>query len=257
MLIFYILAFIAFIPIFAYLSSQKTNNKGIVFGFSFLIITTCLVIFISKFNILGTVNEQILNQEINDQIYIDQPIESKTFLKFNKTVDENLKKEWLIEYIVNAINLEKIDSAESLLTFSEQFFNSNEEKLTFYSLYKRLRDTKFPNLITASVALSSSSVLPCKISSLNLVALLNNGPEIPLAEKNFSHSEEQILTNDDSLIPGFDIGSAFLNNEKILLKSKLKCIENNEIYTNSTLLDSNNDVLKHEQKIELNQWLKN
>ena len=43
-----------------------------------------------------------------------------------------------------AINIEKLNSAESLIAFSEKFFVTNNEKVIFYGLYTNLRDTKFP-----------------------------------------------------------------------------------------------------------------
>ena len=64
-----------------------------------------------------------------------------------------------------------MDSAESLLGFSEKFFVSNSEKLIFYSLYTQLRDTKFPEYKDSSFQISSDSYFPCDIET-GLVKLI-------------------------------------------------------------------------------------
>ena len=68
MLPFLLLTFIAGLPILAYVLAQKTNNKGMVIGSSIIIFSICLIIFISKFAILGSLQKQILTNKIFDEI---------------------------------------------------------------------------------------------------------------------------------------------------------------------------------------------
>ena len=77
MLSFYLLTFFAALPILAYILAQKTNNKGLVIGFTTIVLSLCLVVFVSKFAILGSLQKQILNNKIFDQIYIDSKISSE------------------------------------------------------------------------------------------------------------------------------------------------------------------------------------
>ena len=42
-----------------------------------------------------------------------------------------------------------------------------------------------------------------------------NGPDIPIAKKEIDDIKDMILTNLDSVIPGFDLASAILNQETI------------------------------------------
>ena len=74
MTIFYLLIVFAALPIIAYLLAQKTNNKGIVFGVTSIVFIICLVIFTSKFAVLGSVNKQILSNKILEQVYVDSRI---------------------------------------------------------------------------------------------------------------------------------------------------------------------------------------
>ena len=77
MLIFYLLTLFAALPIFAYLLSRKPLTKALFFAHC-IRINCCLILFISKFAILGTVQKQTLSEQINNQIYIDENIVKKS-----------------------------------------------------------------------------------------------------------------------------------------------------------------------------------
>ena len=96
MIIFYLLLFLASLPIIAYLLSQKTNNKGIIFGSSIIVLSLCLIIFISKFAVLGDVN-QMLSDKILDQIYIDSVISKEHLKEVESFLSEEELKIWMIK----------------------------------------------------------------------------------------------------------------------------------------------------------------
>ena len=256
MLIFYLLTLFAALPILAYLLSQRTANKGIVLGTTTFVLIGCLILFISKFAILGTVQKQTLSEQINNQIYIDEKISSKSLKQFDSLLNAQEKKAWSIELISKSIDMKKLDSAESLLGFSEKFFVSNPEKLIFYSLYTQLRDTRFPEYKNSSFEISSDSYFPCEVETGTTSLFINNGPEIPIAEKTFTKVNDILLTNRNSTIPGFDIASAYLNNETIDIKINIICknIEANYHISNLLVLDKNR--VTNTYKIEQNEWLK-
>ena len=256
MLIFYLLTLFAALPILAYLLSQRTANKGIVLGTTTFVLIGCLILFISKFAILGTVQKQTLSEQINNQIYIDEKISSKSLKQFDSLLNEQEKQAWSIEFISKSIDMKKLNSAESLLTFSEKFFISNPEKLIFYSLYTQLRDTRFPEYKNSSFEISSDSYFPCEVETGTTSLFINNGPEIPIAEKTFTKVNDILLTNRNSTIPGFDIASAYLNNETIDIKINIICknIEANYHISNLLVLDKNR--VTNTSKIKQNEWLK-
>ena len=64
MLIFYLLTIFAALPILAYILAQRTNNKGLVFGLTVIVMTSCLIIYISKFALIGSVQKQIINNKV-------------------------------------------------------------------------------------------------------------------------------------------------------------------------------------------------
>ena len=83
-----------------------------------------------------------------------------------------------------------------------------------------------------------------------------NGPEIPLAKIEINNLNNIQINNNDSVIPGFDLASAFLNQETIEFNIDVKCMDNNEKYylENLIVLDKNNSFNTY--KIQPNEWLK-
>ena len=256
MAIFYLLTIFASLPILAYVLSQRTSYKGIVFATTVFVLIGCLILFVSKFAILGSVNKQVLTKNINDQIYIDEKISTENLKQFDSLLNIEEKKVWSIELISKSIDLKKLNSAESLLGFSEKFFISQSEKLIFFSLYTQLRDSNFPEYKNSSFQISSDSYFPCDVEEGLISLFINNAPEIPIAEKQFSQINEIFLANTDSTIPGFDIASALLNNETIEINIKILCKNSEENYYVNNLLVLDKNRITNSYKISSNEWLK-
>ena len=256
MAIFYLLTIFASLPILAYVLSQRTSYKGIIFATTVFVLAGCLILFVSKFAILGSVKKQALTNNISNQIYIDEKISVENLKQFDSLLNIEEKKVWSIELISKSIDLEKLNSAESLLGFSEKFFVSNSEKIIFYSLFTQLRDTKFPEYKNSSFQISSDSYFPCDVQEGLVKLFINNGPEIPIAEKKFSQINEIFVLNADSTIPGFDIASAHLNNETIEIDIMILCKSSREIYYINNLLVLDKNRVTNSYKISSNEWLK-
>tara|TARA_B100000900_G_scaffold206459_1_gene175079 strand:+ start:327 stop:1112 length:786 start_codon:yes stop_codon:yes gene_type:complete len=256
MLTFILLAFFAGLPILAYLLASKTKSKGIIFGLSAIILSVCLFIYISKFSILGSLNKQILKNKIVDEIYVNSKIATQNLVSIENVLEKDEIQIWLISLISKAIELNKLTSAESLVTFSEKFFDSNEEKLIFYNMYTSLRDAKFPEFSNASFKISGQSNYPCSFTNGEIRLFILNGPEIPIGEKIFSSQESIEITNRSSLIPGFDLASAYLNNETIEMNISINCENNSNIFYINNLIVLSLDTPFISYKIEPNEWLK-
>ena len=65
-----------------------------------------------------------------------------------------------------------------------------------------------------------------------------------------------ILTNLDSVIPGFDLASAHLNQETIEFNIKISCIDNFDFFYVKNLIVLNQTSTANKYKINLNEWLK-
>ena len=256
MFIFYLLTILAALPIIAYILAQKTLNKGLIFGSSLLILSLCLFIFISKFAFVGSFEKQTLNNKIFDEIYIDSSISVEYLQQLENILDEDELKNWLVGLIGKSIDLKKLTSAESLIAFSERFFISNNEKLIFYNLYSALRDEKFPKFKNSSFQIDSSSLYPCSIKNGEVTLFITNGPEIPIAKKEFKNKDNISLNNLDSVIPGFDLASAYLNQESIEMKIKINCLDDQQTFFVQNIIFLNQDIPFNSYKINLNEWFK-
>ena len=256
MFIFYLLTILAALPIIAYVLAQKTINKGLIFGSSMLILSLCLFMFISKFAFIGSFEKQTLNNKIFDEIYIDSAIPVEYFIQLENILDEDELKNWLVGLIGKSIDLKKLKSAESLVAFSERFFISNNEKLIFYNLYSALRDEKFPKFKNSSFKIDPSSLYPCSIKNGEVTLFIANGPEIPIARKEFKNKDNISLNNPDSVIPGFDLASAYLNQESIEVKIKINCLDDRQTFFMQNTIVINQNTSSNSYIINLNEWFK-
>ena len=256
MIFIYLLAFFAFIPILAYLLSQKTKNKGYIFGISFLVILICLFSVIGKYSFLGSIENQKINSNILINIDNDRKIPKKIIQKFDKSINNQEKLYWLQSYIKKAIEDNKLIAAESLISISEPYFQTADEKYIFYSLYTDLRDAKFPSYAKSELFINFISPPGCENLEGSLDVFIVNGPQIPIATKQFTNSSELVLKNTDSSIPGFDLASAYLNQEALDLKILLNCTDlDTTFYSESTLLFNNNQPV-NSYNIKANEWSK-
>ena len=256
MFFIYFLAFFAFIPISAYLLSQNTNNKGSIFGISFLVIIVCLFTVVGKYSFLGSIQKQKINSEILMNISADKQISEINKKNFSKNINNEDKVFWLQNYINKAIEDSKFIAAESLISTSEQYFQTTDQKFIFYTLYTKLRDAKFPDFANSKLIINFAPPPACSTFFGTAEVFIMNGPNIPLASKKFADTSEFIFENIDSSIPGFDLASAYLNQETLDLKVSLNCLEIDSIFNseNALLIDNNQPVNSY--NIEANEWFK-
>tara|TARA_B100000767_G_C19745273_1_gene528194 strand:+ start:1326 stop:2105 length:780 start_codon:yes stop_codon:yes gene_type:complete len=256
MIYIYLLAFFALLPIFAYLLSQKTKNKGSILGISLIIILSCLFIFVGKFSFLGSLRNQELNTDIQSYIAKNNDIPIDLFIKFEDYIENKDKIFWIQSYIGSALSNNKLQSAESLISLSEKFFKSTEEKFIFYSLYTDLRNAKFPVFKDAKIIIEFEDIKDCSNPSGDIQFFIMNGPGIAIASSEFSNFSSLTLTNSSSSIPGFDIASAYLNKETIDIKALLNCtnLASNLFFETSILFDQ--ALPLNTYKIKVNEWFK-
>ena len=256
MIFIFLLSFFALLPIFAYLLNQGTTNKGYILGISTIIILLCIFSFIGKFSYLGFFEEQELTNEIKDNIRNDNGISSKTLQKFEQLIEDENKIYWMQGLILEAIDSKKYNSAENLITYSERYFKSSEEKFIFYSLYRDLRDSKFPLFANATILIDFDRPPNCSNYSGLVEIFIMNGPDIPIAKINVNENTMAILNNTSSSIPGFDVSSAYLNKETVDIQFSLICKNSETEYTTEALVLLDQSEPSNTYKISSNEWLK-
>ena len=62
--------------------------------------------------------------------------------------------------------------------------------------------------------------------------------------------------NLDSVIPGFDLASAYLNQESIEMKIKINCLDDRQTFFAVNNIFLNQDIPFNSYKINLNEWFK-
>ena len=256
MIFIYLLSFFALLPIFAYLLNQGTTNKGYILGIATIIILLCIFSFIGKFSYLGFFEEQELTNKIKDNIKNDNGISSKTLQKFEQLIEDENKIYWMQGLILEAIDSKKYNSAENLITYSERYFKSSEEKFIFYSLYRDLRDSKFPLFANATILIDFDRPPNCSNYSGLVEIFIMNGPDIPIAKINVNENTMAILNNTSSSIPGFDVSSAYLNKETVDIQFSLICKNSETEYTTEALVLLDQSEPSNTYKISSNEWLK-
>ncbi len=256
MIYIYLLAFFALLPIFAYLLSQKTKNKGSVLGISLIIILSCLFIFVGKFSFLGSLENQELNSDIQSHITKNDAIPMESFIRFEDYIAEEDKIFWIQSYIGNALSNNKLKSAESLISLSEKFFKSTEEKFIFYSLYTDLRNAKFPVYKEANIIIEFEDIKNCTKPNGVIQLFIMNGPGIAIASSEFGDFSSLVLSNSSSSIPGFDIASAYLNQETIDIKASVNCVNSSSNLSFETSILFDQATSSNTYKIKVNEWLK-
>ena len=256
MIFIYLLSFFALLPIFAYLLNQGTTNKGYILGIATIIILLCIFSFIGKFSYLGFFEEQELTNKIKDNIKNDNDISSKTLQKFEQLIEDENKIYWMQGLILEAIDSKKYNSAENLITYSERYFKSSEEKFIFYSLYRDLRDSKFPLFANATILIDFDRPPNCSNYSGLVEIFIMNGPDIPIAKINVNENIMAILNNTSSSIPGFDVSSAYLNKETVDIQFSLICKNSETEYTTEALVLLDQSEPSNTYKISSNEWLK-
>ena len=256
MIFIYLLSFFALLPIFAYLLNQGTTNKGYILGIATIIVLLCIFSFIGKFSYLGFFEEQELTNKIKDNIKNDNDISSKTLQKFEQLIEDENKIYWMQGLILEAIDSKKYNSAENLITYSERYFKSSEEKFIFYSLYRDLRDSKFPLFANATILIDFDRPPNCSNYSGLVEIFIMNGPDIPIAKINVNENTMAILNNTSSSIPGFDVSSAYLNKETVDIQFSLICKNSETEYTTEALVLLDQTEPSNTYKISANEWLK-
>ena len=189
-------------------------------------------------------------------INVNNKISENIVREFNNNISNENKVYWLQSYINKAIEDSKFIAAESLISFSEQYFQTTDEKFIFYTLYTKLRDAKFPDFAKSKLSINLNSPPECSNFFGTAEVFIMNGPKIPIASKNFTDSSEFELENIHSSIPGFDLASAYLNQETLDLKVSLNCPETASIFysENALLIDNNQPVNSY--NIKANEWFK-
>ena len=131
-----------------------------------------------------------------------------------------------VQVFYQALELRSFDYAESILKILNSRFTSETFQVPIFNLLADLRDQKYPDLANSLLLLSIENPPNCNLQSLKFFVSIPGGPDVNIAVKEFiSPDINQLfrLDKSHSLVRGFDITSAFLQQEMIKVEAQAQC----------------------------------
>ena len=227
MLLIIAVSVILLLPIISYLLHPLSNQKSIVFLTTFLIFGGFIVNFFST-NPSLALGLMSINLNLSIEVFLEikslsSPLINQ-YLENAPSKDESFMRGVQIFY--KALELQSFDSAESILqTLNSQFISENFQ-VPIFNLLADLRDAKYPDLANSKLLISVENPSNCNLQLLKFSVSIPGGPDVSIASKEIiSPDLEQpfILDKSHSLVRGFDLTSAFLQQEMIKIEAQAQC----------------------------------
>ena len=164
-----------------------------------------------------------------------------------------------VQVFYKALELQSFNSAESILQTLNSQFISESFQVPIFNLLADLRDAKYPDLANSKLLISVENPSNCNLQLLKMFAVLfQDGPDVSIAAKEIiSPDLEQpfILDKSHSLVRGFDITSAFLQQEMIKIEAQAQC-DNGDFQAFKSLDLKYSKGNQDELFFYANEWLK-
>ena len=120
----------------------------------------------------------------------------------------------------------KIGQIRNLLKFLNKSFSDPQFQVPIYNLLADLRDAKYPLISSSQILISIEQPSFCNLDRLEVEISIPNGPDVDIANKTIfmpDFNQQFLLNGSDAVIKGFDIPSAFLNQEMIKIALSAYC----------------------------------
>ena len=259
MLIILALSALLLLPVISYLLHPLSNQKSIVFLASFLIFGGFIFNFLSPNSLMGSWVQATQSESIFQTISSNKEFDSlliKQYLENSSSEDESFMLG--VQVFYKALEVRSFNSAESILKALNSQFISETFQVPIFNLLADLRDEKYPDLASSSLLARIENPPNCNLQSLQFFVSLPGGPDVNIAAKEIiSPDLNQLfrLDKSNSLVRGFDITSAFLQQEMIKIEAQARC--NNADFQAFKSLDLRytNDN-QEEVFFYTNEWLK-
>jgi len=227
MLIILALSALLLLPIISYLLQPLSNQKSIVFLASFLIFGGFTFNFLSPNSLMGSWVQATQSESIFQTISSNKEFDSlliKQYLENSSSEDESFILG--VQVFYKALEVRSFNSAESILKFLNSQFISETFQVPIFNLLADLRDEKYPDLSNSSLIVSIENPSNCILQSLQFFVSIPDGPDVNIAAKEISSpdiNQRFRLDQSNSLVRGFDITSAFLQQEMIKIEAQAQC----------------------------------
>jgi hypothetical protein len=227
MLIIIAVSIILLLPVISYLLQPLSNQKSIVFLITFLIFGGFIFNFVSPNALIGSWAQVAQSESINKAISRNKEFDSyliQQYLKNTSSEDESFLLG--VEVFYKALEVRSFNSAESMLKTLNSRFVSETFQVPIFNLLADLRDEKYPDLANSSLLVSIEDPPNCNLQLLQFFVSIPGGPDVNIAAREIISPDINKLYRLDksnSLVRGFDITSAFLQQEMIKIEAQAKC----------------------------------
>jgi hypothetical protein len=259
MLILIAVLLLCSLPIISYLLSPISSQKPFIFLLTILLLGAFFLNHTSLKPLFGqwvfAHQSEAIYESLNKNLEVSDLLLNGTLSQMVTSEDSFLLG---AKIFYKSIDMQSFASAESILRILSASFQDQNFQVPIYNLLADLRDAKYPMVSGAKLLLTIEDPGDCKIKQLTVIVNIPNGPDVSIAAKNFFLPDlSMVLSIDksDSLVRGFDLPSAFLNQEIIQLEVLGSC-EKNTFHVFKTLDLQYSDKYQDKVFIYANEWLK-
>jgi hypothetical protein len=259
MLILIAVLFLCLLPIISYLLSPISPQKPLIFLITVLLLGAFLLNHTSLKPLFGqwvfANQSSAIYESLNKNLEVSDLLLDSFLSQMGSSEDSFLLG---AKIFYKSIDMQSFTSAESILSILNTGFQDQNFQVPIYNLLADLRDAKYPMVSGAKLLLAIEEPSDCKIKKLSVIVNIPNGPDVDIAAKNFFLPDlSAVLSVDksDALVRGFDLPSAFLNQEIIQLEVLGSC-EKNTFHVFKTLDLQYSDNHQDKVFIYANEWLK-
>lgn len=217
---------IILLPVIAYLLNPLSNQKSLIFLVTILVFGGFVLNFISKKPFIGSWVQATQSESILRTISRDEEID-KLFL--NQYIEKpSEEKSFLIgtQVFYKALEAQSFISAESILRHLNAEFISENFQVPIFNLLADFRDEKYPEIANSNLIINIENPANCIVQLLQLGVSIPNGPGVNIASKELLSPNIDMpikLDKSNSMVRGFDIASAFMQQEVIKVKALAEC----------------------------------
>ena len=217
---------IILLPIIAYLINPLSNQKSLIFLITILVFGGFVLNFISNKPLIGSWVQAAQSESILRTISRDEEID-KLFL--NQYIEKpSEEKSFLIgtQVFYKALEAHSFISAESILRHLNAEFISENFQVPIFNLLADFRDEKYPEIANSNLIINIENPANCIVQLLQLGVSIPNGPGVNIASKELLSPNIDMpikLDKSNSMVRGFDIASAFMQQEVIKVTAIAEC----------------------------------
>ena len=218
---------ILLLPVIVYLLQPLSNQKSLIFLVTILIFGGFVLNFISKKPLIGSWIKATQSESMLTTISRDEEFD-KFFLN-EYIIDQSSEQQSFItgsQVFYKALEEQSFVTAESILKHLNMKFASENFQVPIFNLLADLRDEKYPEIANSNLIINVENPANCILQLLQLGVSIPNGPGVYIASAELlspNIARPIKLDKSNSTVRGFDIASAFMQQEIIKIEALAEC----------------------------------